>query len=83
MDTMLTFGINLKMIDATLLEQVVTPEKQKEFLLAMDGQLNKLDFLMQSMIKTSRLEAGVIALEPKPQMIYDTLRLDWHCRKCF
>ena len=28
---------------------------------------------MQSMIKTSRLEAGVIALEPKPQMIYDTL----------
>ena len=64
---------NLKMIDATLLEQVVTPEKQKEFLLAMDGQLNKLDFLMQSMIKTSRLEAGVIALEPKPQMIYDTL----------
>ena len=28
---------------------------------------------MQAMIKTSRLEAGVIALEPKPQAIYDTL----------
>ena len=64
---------NLKMLDATLLEQTVTPEKQSEFLLAMDSQLDKLDFLMQAMIKTSRLEAGVIALEPKPQAIYDTL----------
>ena len=64
---------NLKMLDATLLEQNVSPEKQREFLLAMDSQLDKLDFLMQAMIKTSRLEAGVIALEPKPQAIYDTL----------
>ena len=56
-----------------LLEQNVSPEKQREFLLAMDSQLDKLDFLMQAMIKTSRLEAGVIALEPKPQAIYDTL----------
>ena len=64
---------NLKMLDATLLEQNVSPEKQKEFLLAMDSQLDKLDFLMQAMIKTSRLEAGVIALEPKSQAIYDTL----------
>ena len=64
---------NLKMLDATLLEQNVSLEKQKEFLLAMDSQLDKLDFLMQAMIKTSRLEAGVIALEPKPQAIYDTL----------
>ena len=64
---------NLKMLDATLLEQAVSPEKQKEFLLAMDSQLDKLDFLMQALIKTSRLEAGVIALEPKPQAVYDTL----------
>ena len=64
---------NLKMLDATLLEQNVSPEKQREFLLAMNSQLDKLDFLMQAMIKTSRLEAGVIALEPKPQAIYDTL----------
>ena len=64
---------NLKMLDATLLEQNVSPEKQREFLLAIGSQLEKLDFLMQAMIKTSRLEAGVIALEPKPQAIYDTL----------
>ncbi|WP_138303002.1 MULTISPECIES: HAMP domain-containing sensor histidine kinase [Eubacteriales] len=64
---------NLKMLDATLLEQTVSLEKQKEFLLAMGNQLDKLDFLMQAMIKTSRLEAGVISLEPKPLAIYDTL----------
>lgn len=64
---------NLKMIDATLLEQTVPAEKQREFLLAMDGQLDKLDFLMQAMIKTSRLETGVISLEPKIQPLYDTL----------
>lgn len=64
---------NLKMIDATLLEQTVSPEKQREFLLAMGGQLDKLDFLMQAMIKTSRLETGIISLEPKAQPIYDTL----------
>ena len=64
---------NLKMQDATLLEQTVTPEKQREFLVAMDSQLDKLDFLMQAMIKTSRLETGVISLQPQPQAIYDTL----------
>lgn len=64
---------NLKMIDATLLEQEVGPEKQREFLLAMGSQLDKLEFLMQAMIKTSRLEAGVISLKPKPQAIYDIL----------
>ena len=36
---------NLKMLDATLLEQTVSPEKQKEFLLAMDSQLDKLEFI--------------------------------------
>ena len=64
---------NLKMIDATLLEQTVSPEKQREFLLAMCDQLDKLDFLMQAMIKTSRLETGVISLAPKVQPLYDTL----------
>ena len=40
---------------------------------AAGGQLDKLDFLMQAMIKTSRLETGVISLEKKQQPIYDTL----------
>lgn len=64
---------NLKMVNATLLEEPVPEEKQKEFLQAVGGELDKLDFLMQAMIKTSRLETGVISLEKKEQPIYDTL----------
>ena len=64
---------NLQMVNATLLEQSVTEEKRQEFLQASSGQLEKLDFLMQAMIKTSRLETGVIALDKKVQPIYNTL----------
>ena len=64
---------NLKMINSTLMEQEVPPYKQKEFLSASSSQLDKLDFLMQAMIKTSRLETGIISLEKKIQPIYDTL----------
>ncbi len=64
---------NLKMINATLLEQPVSKKKRQEFLHASSGQLEKLDFLMQAMIKTSRLETGVISLDRKIQPLYDTL----------
>ena len=53
----------------------VPQDKQREFLLASGTQLDKLDFLMQAMIKTSRLETGVISLEKKQQPIYDTLAM--------
>lgn len=66
---------NLKMVNATLLEQEVQQDKQREFLLASTTQLDKLDFLMQAMIKTSRLETGVISLEKKEQPIYNTLAI--------
>ena len=64
---------NLKMINSTLMDQEVPPHKQKEFLSASASQLDKLDFLMQAMIKTSRLETGVISLDKKKQTVYDTL----------
>ena len=64
---------NLRMVNATLLEQSLTEEKRQEFLQASSGQLEKLDFLMQAMVKTSRLETGVISLDRKTQPIYDTL----------
>jgi len=64
---------NVKMINSTLIEQEVPPQKQKEFLSACAAQIEKLDFLIQSMIKTSRLETGVISLDRKKQFIFDTL----------
>ncbi len=64
---------NLQMVNATLLEQSMPEKKRREFLHASGSQLDKLDFLMQAMIKTSRLETGVISLDQKPQPLYDTL----------
>lgn len=64
---------NLQMINTTLLEQPVPDEKRQELLRASEGQLEKLDFLMQAMIKTSRLETGVISLHKKIQPVYCTL----------
>lgn len=64
---------NLKIINSTLLEQNVPEERQREFLQATSGQLDKLDFLMQAMIKMSRLETGVITLSQKECSVYETL----------
>ena len=51
---------NLKLINDTMLTRPLTEEKRKEFLQATGTQLDKLDFLIQGMVKTSRLETGAI-----------------------
>lgn len=66
---------NLKMYNTTMMGRKLPPEKEKEFLLIMGTQIDKLDFLMQSMIKMSRLETGVIALNIKLATVYDTIAL--------
>ncbi len=64
---------NLKMYNSTLLERQLAPEKVQEFHRLMATQIDKLDFLMQAMIKVSRLEAGVVSLAISMDPIYDTL----------
>jgi signal transduction histidine kinase len=64
---------NLKMYNSTLLERELTPEKEREFHKLMESQINKLDFLMQAMVKMSRLETGIITLSVSPTPIYDTV----------
>lgn len=66
---------NLKMYNSTLLERQLTPEKEREFHKLMESQINKLDFLMQAMVKMSRLETGIITLSISPTPIYDTVGL--------
>ena len=61
------------MINTTLIECDMTKENQIAFLMNSKKQVDKLDFLIQSMIKTSRLEVGIIQLEPRQCSIYDTL----------
>lgn len=64
---------NLKMLNETLLTRPITEEQRKDFLYATSSQLDKLEFLIQALVKTSRLETGVITLEKKETPIEDTL----------
>ena len=64
---------NLKMINDTLLTHNMPAAQQQEFFRTSINQLDKLDFLIQAMVKTSRLETGVIALEKQRGFVADTL----------
>jgi len=64
---------NIKMYNNILIEREVSKEKQQEFLKLSNLQIEKLDFLMQSMIKMSRLENGVIQLQPDKQVVMTTI----------
>lgn len=40
----------------------------------MNGQIDKLDFLLQSMVKMSRLETGTIKIQKQNVLLADTPR---------
>lgn len=56
---------NLKMYCEFLKSNDISSEEREEFISIICNQLEKLDFLMESMIKMSRLESGIILLKPK------------------
>lgn len=64
---------NLRMLYDTLLARPVPWAQQRQFLQAAQGQLDKLDFLLQALVKTSRLETGLITLEKRDRPVADTL----------
>ena len=64
---------NLKMVTDTLLTRPVTEAERIDFIKGVRDQTDKLDFLFQALVKTSRLETGVIHLEKKQGRIYDTV----------
>ncbi len=68
---------NMKMIGTALAEPAggksLTAEKRKEFLEAMNAQVEKLTFLMQALVKTSRLETGLITPHRRKEFLYETL----------
>lgn len=64
---------NIQMIAGILSQHELSREKQKEFLNLMAVQINKLDFLMQSLIKMSRLETGTFVLHPEECRLKDTI----------
>lgn len=66
---------NIKMFTNILQQHQLPPEKQAEFLCTMEEQIDKLDFLMQSLIKMSRLETGTFVLHPQEGRLADTIAL--------
>ena len=64
---------NLKMVTDTLLAKPVTEQERREFLQGIRSQTDKLEFLVQSMGKASRLETGAVTLEKKDVPLLDTL----------
>ncbi len=64
---------NIRMIADILGTHELSREKQCEFLNLMTVQINKLDFLMQSLIKMSRLETGAFVLHPEETRLNDTI----------
>jgi len=64
---------NLKMVTDTLLTKPVTDQERIDFLHGIRSQTDKLDFLFQALVKTSRLETGAIRLEKKDGLLFDTL----------
>ena len=64
---------NLQMFSGILLSHDLSEEKRAEFLTMAEGQINKLDFLLQSLIKMSRLETGTFTLHMEKADLYDTI----------
>ena len=64
---------NLKMVTDTLLTRPVTDAERTDFLQGIRSQTDKLDFLFQALVKTSRLETGAIRVEKKNGLLFDTL----------
>ena len=64
---------NLRMFSGILRSHNLEEEKRAEFLEMTAGQIDKLDFLLQSLIKMSRLETGTFTLHAERKGLYDTI----------
>ena len=63
---------NMKLYREFLQEEALS-EKGKEFLNCLEEQTGKLEFLLQSMVKMSRLETGIIQIRKERENLYQTL----------
>ncbi|MGL6201341.1 MAG: sensor histidine kinase [Lachnospiraceae bacterium] len=61
------------MLYVELLEDETLSDKGADFLENLKGQTEKLDFLLQSMVKVSRLETGIIHIKSQQSNLYETL----------
>lgn len=64
-------NINLYM---ELLEEEELSRNGQKFLSKIKDQMEKIQFLMQSMVKMSRLEAGILQIHKEDKNLYETIR---------
>lgn len=64
---------NIKMYSEFLQDDTLTRQERTEFNDIVLLSLNKLSFLVESMIKMSRLESGVISLKPQLGLLNETI----------
>ena len=64
---------NVRMYHSLLEKKNLDEEKRQQFLAAAERQTDKLEFLMKSMIKMSRLENGIVKVQPKENSIRQLL----------
>lgn len=66
---------NMKLYSGILQKQDLTEEKRQMFAATLEEQINKLDFLIQSLLHMSRLETGTFVLHPKKCRLHETIAL--------
>lgn len=64
---------SLRMYHSLLERDGLSREKRAEFLHAAERQTDKLEFFMNSMIRMSRLETGIVKVQPSKNSIYELL----------
>jgi signal transduction histidine kinase len=64
---------NLKIYVSFIMDEDIDPAMRKEYLKSIDNQLDKLNWLMESMIKMTRLESGIIRLNREMSNLNDIL----------
>ncbi|WP_024834070.1 sensor histidine kinase [Ruminiclostridium josui] len=64
---------NLKIYVSFIMDEDIDPLMRTEYLKNIDNQLDKLNWLMESMIKMTRLESGIIQLNREESSLNDML----------
>lgn len=64
---------SLRMYHSLLERDSLGEEKRAEFLQAAERQADKLEFFMDSMIRMSRLETGIVKVKPERNPVYELL----------
>ncbi|MGG7177600.1 sensor histidine kinase [Clostridium paraputrificum] len=66
---------NISMYNSTLLDRDVDKETEKEFLGAINNQIERLQWLVDGLVKISRLESNIISLSSEICPIQNTLAI--------